>query len=93
MRNEDARRPRDAAMPGLVVSEEAIARRHGDMSPRLGPSGGYTAIRLVGASCVGAFGGDGSHALTALRRRGANRGPVKGGRSIAAGKHGGGGKR
>ena len=27
----------------LVVCEEAIARRHGDMAPRLGQSGGYTA--------------------------------------------------
>src|ERR1700686_3539772 len=94
MRNEDARRPSDGEMHGLVACEEAIARRHGDMAPRLGQSGYCTAIRLFRASYVVAFGGDGSHALTALRRRCANRGPVKGGRSIAAGERGcGGGRR
>src|ERR1700692_676063 len=81
----------DAAMPGLAVCEEAIVRRHGDMAPPLGQSGDYTALRLLRASSVAPLGGEGLHALTALRHRCPNRGLVKGGRAIAVGERGSGG--
>jgi len=60
-----------------MMRGEVVARRHGGIAARLGGSGDYTAIRLLRASYVVALGGAALHALSALRRWCANRGPVK----------------
>src|ERR1700722_16910762 len=91
--NVDARWPGNGGVLDLVVCEQVATRRHGGMAPRLGESGGYTAIRFLRASDIAALGGDGLHVLAALRCRRANRGPVKGGWPIAAGECGSGGGR
>lgn len=74
----------DAGVRDLVMGKKAVARRYGDGASRLGQSDERATIRRLRAGYVAAFGGDGSHARTALRCRCASRGPVKGGRPIAA---------
>ena len=89
-RNGDARWPSNGGVLDLVMREQVAARRYGGMAPRLGESGGYTAIRVLRANHLAALGGDGLHVLTALRCRRTSRGRVKGGRPIAAGECGSG---
>ena len=69
----------------LVTCVEVIARRHGGTARGLGAAGDYPAIRFLQAGSVVALRGEVLHPLTGLRRRCANREPVDGGRTIAAG--------
>src|SRR6478735_423247 len=70
---------------------EVVALRQSGTAPRLRATGRDTAVRLLRSSSGVALGGEGLHALTALRRRCASRGRVKRGGTIPAGERGSGG--